>query len=127
MRASTPIADQYLRTLSRHIRVWDESIPLRWRQLSSSVRATFAPFSKRSRAYLFHLIPITVLIRWTITAAADTANTTTFSCTVATEIPTALRLPAQRMGLGYFNRKHLDETLGSAADISRKLPARQSR
>ena len=49
-------------------------------------------------------------------------------CTVATEIPTALRLPAQLMGLGYFNRKHLDEeTLGSAADISRKLPARQSR
>jgi hypothetical protein len=32
------------------------------------------------------------------------------------------------MGLGYFNRKHLDEeTLGSAADIGRKLPARQSR
>jgi hypothetical protein len=32
------------------------------------------------------------------------------------------------MGLGYFNLKHLDEeTLGSAADIGRKLPARQSR
>ncbi|MDT5183968.1 MAG: hypothetical protein QOI29_2126 [Mycobacterium sp.] len=85
-------------------------------------------FSKRSRACLFHPIPITVLIRWTMTAAADTKNITTFSCTVATEIPTALRLPAQLMGLGYFNRKHLDEeTLGSAADISRKLPARQSR
>jgi hypothetical protein len=85
-------------------------------------------FSKRSRAYLFHLIPITVLIRWTITAAADTEDITTFSCTLATEIPTALRLPAQLMGLGYSNRKHLDkETLGSAADISRKLSARQSR
>jgi len=32
------------------------------------------------------------------------------------------------MGLGYFICKHLDEeTLGFAADISRKLPARQSR
>jgi hypothetical protein len=80
-------------------------------------------FSKRCRAYLFHLIPITVLIRWTMTAAADTADTTTFSCTVATEIPTALRLPAQLMGPGYFIRKHLDkETLGFAADISRSCP-----
>jgi hypothetical protein len=62
---------------------------------------------------------VTVLVRWTMTAAADTEDTTTFSCTVETEIPTALRLRAQLMGLGYFIfiDKHLDEeTLGFAAD-----------
>jgi len=44
---------------------------------------------------------VTVLVRWTMTAAADTEDTTTFSCTVETEVPTALRPPAQLMGLGY--------------------------
>jgi hypothetical protein len=65
-------------------------------------RTRIEMLSKRSRAYLFHLIPVTVLVRWTMTAAADTEDTTTFSCPVETEIPTALRLPAQLMGLGYF-------------------------
>jgi hypothetical protein len=58
---------------------------------------------QRSRAYLFHLIPVTVLVRWTMTAAADTEDTTTFSCTVETEIPTALRLPAQLTALLHLN------------------------
>jgi hypothetical protein len=55
-----------------------------------------------------------------MTAAADTEDTTTFSCSVETEIPTALRLRAQLRGLGYFIGKlgkHLDEeTLGFAAN-----------
>jgi hypothetical protein len=42
-------------------------------------------------------------------------------------MPAALRLPVILMGLGYITRKHLDEeTLGFAADINRKLLARQS-
>jgi hypothetical protein len=37
-------------------------------------------------------------------------------------MPPVLRLPAKLTGLEYFVRKHLDEeTLGFAADITRKL------
>jgi hypothetical protein len=85
-------------------------------------------FSERSRAYVLHVFPIRVRVRWTMTAAARTADTTTFSCTVEAEPPTAFRLPGKLLGLDYSVRKHTDEeTLGFAADISRKLLARQSR
>jgi hypothetical protein len=63
-----------------------------------------------------------------MTVAPRTADTTTFSCTVEAELPAAFRLPAKLMGLDYFVHKHTDEeTLGFAADITRKLRARQAR
>jgi hypothetical protein len=80
--------------------------------------------SERSPAYIFHLFPTPVWVRWTMTAEARTADTTTFTCIVEAKMPPALRLPAKLTGLEYFVRKHLDEeTLGFAADITRKLPA----
>jgi hypothetical protein len=83
--------------------------------------------SERSRAYVFHLIPTPVWVSWTMTAAARTEDTTTFTCIVEAEMPPALRLPAKLTGLEYFVRKHVDEeTLGFAADITRKLRAHAS-
>jgi hypothetical protein len=80
--------------------------------------------SEGSRAYTFHLFPTPVWVRWTMTAEARTADTTTFTCTVEAVMPPVLRLPAKLTGLEYFVHKHLDEeTLGYAADISRKLRA----
>jgi len=81
--------------------------------------------SKRSLVYLLHLIPTPVWVRWTMTAAALTKDTTTFSCTVETQMPPLVRLAATLSGFGYFLRKHVDEeTVGFAADITRKLPGR---
>jgi hypothetical protein len=78
--------------------------------------------SEGSRAYTFHLFPTPVWVRWTMTAEARTADT--FTCTVEAVMPPVLRLPAKLTGLEYFVRKHLDEeTLGFAADITRKLRA----
>jgi hypothetical protein len=55
-----------------------------------------------------------------MTAAADTEDTATLGCTVETEIPTARRLRAQLMGLGYFIGRHRDEeALGFAPDKQR--------
>jgi hypothetical protein len=80
--------------------------------------------SERSRAYLFHLIPTPAWVHWIMTAAPRTQDTTTFLCVVEAELPPALRLPAKLTGLEYFVRKHVDEeTLGFAADITRKLRA----
>jgi hypothetical protein len=55
-----------------------------------------------------------------MTAAADTEETATLGFTVETEIPTARRLRAQLMGLGYFIGRHRDEeALGFAPDKQR--------
>jgi hypothetical protein len=75
-----------------------------------------------------HLIPTSVWVRWTMTASARTKDTTTFSCTVETEMAAWIRFAAAASAFGYFLRKHVDEeALGFAADITRKLPARAPR
>lgn len=79
-------------------------------------------FSTRSRAYILHLVPAHISVRWTMTATPRTADTTTFSCTVETQMPRVLRLLAATIFVPYFLRKHVDEeTPLFAADISRKL------
>jgi hypothetical protein len=84
--------------------------------------------SERSRVYLLRLIPATVLVRWTMTATPRTLDTTTFECIVEIELSPALRLGSTLTGLGYFIHNHLDEeTLGFAADITRKLQAEGAR
>jgi hypothetical protein len=78
--------------------------------------------SERSQAYLFHLIPVPVLVRWVMTATPQTANTTTFTCDVEIEMPLILRLAGALIGNPYFVRKHVvEETPGFVADIERKL------
>ena len=78
--------------------------------------------SKRTRAYVFHLIPVHFLVRWTMTATPRTSDTTTFGCTVEVEMPAWLRVAAGSILTPYFLRKHVDEEAPNfAADISRKL------
>ena len=76
--------------------------------------------SKSSRAYVFHIFPVSVGVRWTMTATPLTADTTTFTCTVETIIPAALRFTTPIVS--YFLRKHVqEETQLFADDITRKL------
>ena len=78
--------------------------------------------SKRTRAYVFHLIPVHFLVRWTMTATPRTSDTTTFGCTVEVEMPAWLRVAAGSIFTPHFLRKHVDEEAPNfAADISRKL------
>ena len=84
-------------------------------------------FSKRSRGYVLHLIPVPLQVRWIMTAAPTAEGTTAFSCTVEMAMPFVVRLFGGLTGMSYFVRKHVEEeTLGFAADISRKIAARQS-
>src|SRR5262245_56688622 len=61
--------------------------------------------SKRTRAYLFHLIPVHVAVRWTMTATPRTSDTTTFACDVEVEMPGWLRIAAASIFTPYFLRK----------------------
>lgn len=80
--------------------------------------------SKRSDAYLFHLFPVHVEVRWTMTAQERTADTTTFTCTVEINMPPVLRAAAALIATPYFVRKHVEEEAPRfAADITRKLKA----
>ncbi len=81
-------------------------------------------YSERSRAYLMHVLPVSVEVRWTMSIAPRTGDTSAFSCTVETVLPPALRSPARLMGIGRAVRKHVEEeAAGYAADLSRKLQA----
>ncbi|BBX64285.1 hypothetical protein MSAS_34590 [Mycobacterium saskatchewanense] len=81
-------------------------------------------FSPRSRAYVFRLVPVPIMVRWTMTATRKTADTTTFSCTVEANMPAALRVLAASIFIPYLLRRHVqEETLLFAADIDRKLAA----
>lgn len=81
--------------------------------------------SKRTRGYVFHLIPTHFQVRWTMAATPRTANTTTLRCTVEVKMPALLRLAAASIFTPYFLRKHVEEeTPLFAADITRKLVAR---
>ena len=84
-----------------------------------------AMLSKRTRGYVFHLIPVHFLVRWTLAAKFRTSETTTFSCTVELEMSPLIRLAAALIATPYFLRKHVDEeTRGFATDIDRKLALR---
>jgi hypothetical protein len=80
--------------------------------------------SDNSRAYLFHLVPVAVQVRWTMQATARTADSSDFTCTVEVTLPPVVHVLSKMTALGYFIRKHtLEETVGFANDISRKLRA----
>jgi hypothetical protein len=79
--------------------------------------------SDNSRAYLLHLVPVTVQVRWTMQASARTAESSDFTCTVEVTLSPLVQYLSKMTALSYFIRKHtLEETVGFADDISRKLP-----
>ena len=48
--------------------------------------------SKNSRVYLFHVVPATIQVRWTMSVAPRDAESSEFSCTVELIMPPVLRL-----------------------------------
>jgi hypothetical protein len=90
----------------------------------SAAPAKVDMLSTRSRAYIFHIVPVPIRVRWTMTATPRTADTTTFSCTVEAHMSPVLRFLAATIFVPYFLRKHVhEETPLFAADIARKLNA----
>jgi hypothetical protein len=79
-------------------------------------------FSERSRAYLMHVLPVPVQVRWTMSITPGIADESTFSCTVEPAMPAFLHLMSWATGVLWFIRRHtVEETAGFAADITRKL------
>ncbi|GAA3604430.1 hypothetical protein GCM10022419_106440 [Nonomuraea rosea] len=78
-------------------------------------------YSTASRIYLFHLVPVTGAVRWTLTATPQSATSSTFVCSVEVILPRVLAVLARTIVLGLFIRRHCEEeTVNFAADIMRK-------
>jgi hypothetical protein len=79
-------------------------------------------YSARSRAYLMHVIPVSMEVRWTMSVTPRTADTSTFLCSVEVVPPAWLRSLMGVIGIRRAVRKHVEqETEAYAADLSRKL------
>jgi hypothetical protein len=87
----------------------------------SSTPAGFELYSPRSRGYVFHLVPIRIAVRWTMSAERRSAQETILHCTVELTLSPLLRLLSILIGTGWFLRRHVrEEALGFARDIERK-------
>ncbi len=82
-------------------------------------------YSERSRAYLFHIVPVTVQVRWAMTVTPLERDESTFSCSVETTMPSVVQFLAHFTGVLWAVRRHVaEETLGYADDLTRKLQAK---
>jgi hypothetical protein len=78
--------------------------------------------SERSRVYLFHLVPATIQVRWTMSVNARNAETSEFHCSVELIMPPLLRALGAMSLLGRAIRAHtVEETQLFAEDIIRKI------
>jgi hypothetical protein len=78
--------------------------------------------STNTRVYISHLVPATIEVIWTLEAKPSDAQSTLFSCSVETRMTPLLSLLSTATLLPIFLRRHTEEeTLGFAADISRKV------
>lgn len=78
--------------------------------------------SKNSRVYVSHLVRATIEVIWTLDAKPRDGQSTLFSCSVETRMAPLLSVLSTVALLPFFLRRHTqEETLGFAADISRKL------
>jgi hypothetical protein len=79
-------------------------------------------YSERSRAYLMHVLPVSMEVRWVMSIAPLTDGTSTFSCTVEAVLPAALRSFVGVLGIRRAVRKHVEEeAAGFAADLGRTV------
>ncbi len=77
--------------------------------------------SKASRAYLMHMVPVTIGVVWDMQLYDDGPNASRFLCAIDIAMPTAVRLLGLTNGTPIFVRRHLvEETRGFASDIARK-------
>ena len=78
--------------------------------------------SKNTRVYVSHLVPATIEVIWTLEAKPGHGQSTVFSCSVETRMSRLLSVLSTVALLPFFLRRHTqEETLGFAADISRKV------
>ncbi|WP_459799899.1 hypothetical protein [Herbidospora sp. RD11066] len=81
-------------------------------------------YSAASRIYLFHLVPVSGAVRWTLTITPDSATTSRFSCSVEVILPPVPAVLARLILLGVFIRRHCEEeTALFSADMVRKVRA----
>ena len=81
--------------------------------------------SDASRAYLMHLVPVTIAVKWDMEVKASTRDTSSFRCSIDVAMPLLVRILGLFNGTGFFVKRHLlEETAGFARDIARKYAAR---
>ena len=80
--------------------------------------------SRASRAYLMHLAPVRCGVEWTMRVTACGAGSL-FRCSIAVDLPAAVRVIGLFSATPFFVRRHLvEETRGFARDIARKVDPR---
>jgi hypothetical protein len=78
--------------------------------------------SKNTRVYVSHLVPATIEVIWTLEAKPNDGQSALFTCSVETRMSPLLSFLSTLALLPLFLRRHTqEETLGFAADISRKV------
>jgi hypothetical protein len=91
-----------------------------------SGRRSVETYSPASRVYLFHVIPVAAVVRWTLEVTPKGAAASEFACTVRVHLRPVLGVLARLSLLGHFLGRHVDEEArGFAADITRKHHVRR--
>jgi len=84
-------------------------------------RSAVEMYSRASRVYLFHLLPVVARVRWTLEVSPETPTASDFACTVQVDRSRILGSLARLSLLSDFLERHVDEeAAGFAADITRK-------
>lgn len=84
-------------------------------------RSAVEMYSRASRVYLFHLLPVVAGVRWTLEVSPETPTASDFACTVQVDLSRILGSLARLNMLSDFLERHVDEeAAGFAADITRK-------
>lgn len=79
-------------------------------------------YSRASRVYLLHLVPVTASVRWWLKVTPKTDSSSEFTCTVQVDLHPVLRVLGSLMAAGPFLGRHVaEETPGFVADLTRKL------
>lgn len=79
----------------------------------------FELVSEKSRAYVMHLFPLTVKVRWAMHIQSLTTTTGSLTCEIGVYFSNAvIALAATLMGLNFFLHRHLiEETTGFARNL----------
>jgi hypothetical protein len=79
-------------------------------------------YSRNSRAYLMHLVPVTIEVIWTLEVEHKDSKSALFRCTVEARMPAVLTVLATLAALPFFLRRHVEEEAPLfARDIARKI------
>ncbi len=78
-------------------------------------------FSKKSRAYLMHLVPFHLQVGWEMQVSSVSAIESRLRCTIDVRNPLWVRFIGLFNATNYWIRQHLiEETQGFARDLTRK-------